>query len=52
MKFKKEDFKKWFADGNAEKIGTNKYIEQTTQWKKIFSFNELKKFYIKEYLNE
>jgi hypothetical protein len=52
MQFNKEDFNKWIVNGNAEKIGINKYIEQTTQWKKIFSFNELKDFYINEYLNE
>jgi hypothetical protein len=45
-----EDFNNWIKEGNAVKIGANIYIEQTTQYKKHFSLDELKQFYIKEYL--
>lgn len=49
MIFSQSEFNKWFNDGNALKISKG-YIEQTTQWKKVFSYNELKEFYIKEFL--
>jgi hypothetical protein len=47
-----EGFVKWFKDGNACKIGKDKYLEQTTQYKKVFTFAELKEFYRKEYLSQ
>jgi len=50
MEFIQSDFNKWFNDGNALKIKGG-YIEQSTQWKKVFSYQELKEFYINEYLN-
>jgi len=40
----------WMNDGNVEKIGEDTYIEQTTQWKKKFTMQELEKFYIKEFI--
>jgi hypothetical protein len=46
-----EDFNKWFNDGNAIKIGVDKYVEQTTQYRKHFTLSELITFYKKEYLN-
>ena len=52
MKTKKlEGFKKWMKEGNVEKVGADLYTEQTTQWKKQFTLSELKKFFIKEYIN-
>ncbi|MFL0137707.1 hypothetical protein [Tenacibaculum maritimum] len=42
-------FNEWFNDGNAVKVGVDKYKEQTTQYKKIFTLNELELFFIKEY---
>jgi len=50
--FNMQDFNKWFNDGNAVKIGANKYKEQSTQWKKVFSLDELKAFYINEFLKD
>ena len=41
----------WMNDGNAIKVGEDTYIEQTTQWKKKFTKEELTKFFIKEYLD-
>jgi|TARA_B110000908_G_C10142041_1_gene397246 hypothetical protein len=45
-------FMEWVNDGNVEKIDTDKYVEQTTQWKKIFTWKELKEFYIKEFIED
>ena len=44
-----EEFKEWMDDGNVEQLGTDVYVEQTTQWKKKFTLVELVAFYIKEY---
>ncbi len=44
-----QEFKEWMDDGNVEKLGTDVYVEQTTQWKKKFTLTELVAFYIKEY---
>ena len=46
-----EMMKDWMNDGNVIKVGEDTYIEQTTQWKKKFTKEELTKFFIKEYLN-
>jgi len=42
-------FVHWTKNGNVEKIDKNTYIEQTTQWKKKFTEDELIRFYIKEF---
>jgi len=44
-----EEFKEWMDDGNAEKIGEDTYIEQTTQWRREFTLTELIEFYVEEY---
>jgi len=44
-----EEILDWMKDGNVERISGNTYIEQTTQWKKKFTLEELIKFYIKEF---
>jgi hypothetical protein len=44
-----EEILEWMRDDNVERVGDNTYIEQTTQWKKKFTLEELIKFYIKEY---
>ena len=46
-----EMMKDWMNNGNVIKVGEDTYIEQTTQWKKKFTKEELTKFFIKEYLN-
>ena len=46
-----EDMLAWIADGNVVKIGHDTYIEQTTQWKKVFTKTELIQFYLKEFGN-
>jgi hypothetical protein len=46
-----ESFNQWFNDGNAVKVGANKYVEQSTQYRKYFTLEELITFYKKEYLN-
>lgn len=48
--FNTELFQKWFEE-NALKIGPDKYVEQLTQHQKEFTLQELKTFYIKEYLD-
>ena len=49
----RQQFKEWIADGNAIKVDTNKYKEQTTQWRRIFTYQQLKDFFIQEYfINE
>ena len=45
-------FDDWVADGNAEKVGDDEWIEQTTQWKRKFSTEELKEFFKKEFISE
>jgi len=45
-----QEIQNWIDDGNVVKIGENSYIEQTTQWKKIFTKQELIKFFNKEFL--
>lgn len=46
-----EDFDVWIEDGNAMKRKNGKWIEQTTQWRKEFTYDELQKFFKREYLN-
>jgi len=44
-----EEILEWMRDGNVERIADNTYIEQTTQWRRKFTLEELIKFYIKEF---
>ena len=44
-----KEYVEWYRDGNVVKMGEDNYIEQTTQWKKKFTEEELMKFYVKEY---
>ena len=46
-----KDFKKWLESDNVVYMGNNKYYEQTTQWKCLFTYEELKAYYIKEFTN-
>lgn len=43
------NMKKWLKSDNVVKLDNNKYIEQTTQWKKEFTLKELKAYYKKEF---
>lgn len=45
-----EDMLAWIADDNVIEIGENAYTEQTTQWRKVFTKQELIDFFIREYL--
>jgi hypothetical protein len=47
-----EQFNEWTADGNASKIDDNLWLEQTTQWSKQFTTDELKEFFKREYLSD
>jgi hypothetical protein len=40
-----EEILEWMKDGNVERIADNTYIEQTTQWKKKFTLEELIKLW-------
>jgi hypothetical protein len=44
-----KEFNDWFNDGNAVQIGVDQYVEQTTQYSKVFSLIELIEFFKKEY---
>jgi hypothetical protein len=44
------DFKEWIDDGNATEIEPGIWLEQTTQWRTKFNYEELQKFFKKEYL--
>ena len=50
MEFTKEMIT-WIKDGNVLKVSKNRYIEQTTQWKKLFTKTELINFFIREFKN-
>ena len=43
------EIREWMDDGNVEQIGEDRYVEQTTQWKKTFTLTELVEFFIKEF---
>ena len=47
-----ESFQLWIKCGNAFQIRNGVWVEQTTQYDKEFTFEELKKFFIKEYLTQ
>lgn len=50
MEFTKE-MQDWIKGGNVVKVSKNRYIEQTTQWKKLFTKTELINFFIREFKN-
>ena len=43
------DFNKWIEDGNAFEQSDNVWVEQTTQYRKQFTLDELKTFFKKEF---
>jgi hypothetical protein len=45
-----KDFKEWILDGNATEVEPGVWLEQTTQWRKKFNYEELQKFFKREYL--
>ena len=45
------DFLKWIKSDNVIKIGDDQYIEQTTQYEKIFSRDELFFFFKNTFKN-
>ena len=49
MGVNRANFNSWYNEGNAVRVAVDKYREQSTQWKKVFTLAELEKFYIKEY---
>ena len=51
-KYQEADFKAWMEDGNVTKVGDNKYLEQTTQYRKEFTLDELKAFFKREFLSD
>lgn len=42
-------FNNWVYDGNVVRVGRNIFKEQSTQWSKEFTYDELIEFFIKEY---
>ena len=45
-----EDFEAWIDDGNAYEKSPGVWVEQTTQYRKEFTSDELKLFFKREYL--
>jgi hypothetical protein len=45
------DFNEWINSDNVIQKGEDKFIEQTTQWKKEFTRAELREFFEREYNN-
>jgi hypothetical protein len=43
-------FKAWIKDGNATEVEPGLWLEQSTQYKKQFDYEELQKFFKREYL--
>ncbi len=44
-------FNEWIADGNAVETEKGVWLEQTTQYRKKFTYEELQNFFKKEYLS-
>jgi len=44
-------FNEWIADGNAVEQKKGVWVEQSTQYRKKFTYEELQKFFKKEYLS-
>lgn len=51
-KSEESDFNEWIEDGNAFEQSDNVWVEQTTQYGKKFTLNELKKFFKKEFRSD
>tara|TARA_B110000503_G_scaffold137614_1_gene222155 strand:+ start:2104 stop:5778 length:3675 start_codon:yes stop_codon:yes gene_type:complete len=51
-KSEESDFNEWIEDGNAFEQSDNVWVEQTTQYRKKFTLNELKKFFKKEFRSD
>ena len=49
-KSQEKRYRDWIKEGNATKIGFDKWLEQTTQNTQEFTYNELKKFFWHEYI--
>ena len=45
-----KSFFEWIDDGNAFQLKNGMWVEQTTQYRVLFTFNNLKRFFKKEYL--
>ena len=43
-------FKEWIADGNAVETEKGVWLEQTTQYRVKFTYEELQNYFKKEYL--
>lgn len=46
-----QDFNDWIKSDNVVKIDFDLYVEQTTQYRKQFTKEELLNFFIKEFIN-
>tara|TARA_R110000772_G_scaffold251582_2_gene366652 strand:- start:504 stop:650 length:147 start_codon:yes stop_codon:yes gene_type:complete len=46
-----EDFKEWINSDNVIKVGINTYIEQSSQYKRYYTLEQLKEYFIKEFCN-
>ena len=49
--FELEDFNAWIEDGNAYEAEEGVWVEQTTQFRKKFTYEELQLFFKREYLS-
>lgn len=45
-----ELIQEWIAEGNACEVRPGVWKEQTTQWKKEFTYLELQEFFKREYM--
>lgn len=50
LNFDELDFQEWLQSDNVIKIGPNTYIEQLGQWKKEYTEDSIREFYINEYM--
>ena len=46
------DFEIWLNSDDVVKVSLNCYIEQTTQWKKEFTYSEIRDFFTTQYVND
>ncbi len=42
----------WIEDGNVVKVSNDRYLEQTSQWKRLFTKLELIEYFNKEFKNQ
>ena len=47
---KQSEFKLWLNSDNVVKLEKDLYLEHTTQWRKEFSLEQLKEFFIREFI--